>query len=63
MVGVHGRHSVGMITKRVLPRKVYVSKMLGLVGMDGGDSLGAKAGRNGIEVNNLSIYGIKVIWK
>ena len=27
--------------------------------MDGGDSLGAKASRNEMEVNNLSIYGMK----
>ena len=30
-----------------------------MVGMDGGDSLGAKASQNEMEVNNLSIYGIK----
>ena len=60
MVGVHGRHSVGMITKRALPRKVCVAKNLGLVGMGGGDSPGAKAGQNGMEVDHLSINGMKV---
>ena len=28
--------------------------------MNGGDSQGAKAGRNGMEANNFSIYGMKV---
>ena len=60
---MHDRHSIGMITKWALPRIVYAARRIGLVGMDDGDSLEAKAGRNGIEVNNLSIYGIKVVWK